>query len=753
MNNKNETGKRGRAPRWTVRVNAAGRRLLVLTLMVAGGLQACGGGGGAPTPTPTPDTTGAQQDTGNNAPQTLPAGVHPRVLLNDAATLSRLKALYTSQADVALRVKALVDDEMASPGRNYAFASWFAALMYRVTDDTRYADFAIQQVDALVRGEEALISSGGTPAIAHDSYLYVGPTVEDIALVYDWCQSRLSATQRSRWVTFMDQAVTNVWHPGAASWGGRVVPWSGWAVTSPTNNYYYSFLRATMLLGLVTQGEHPASATWLNEFRQLKLADELVPTFARDLTGGGSREGTGYGTSLKELFGLYDWWEKSTGERLADLNTHTLSSMAWTLHTIVPTLDRLAPLGDQARDSSVMLFDYHREYLLSLATLFPGERLSAVAKGLLAQSTVPRMQYGFEYVWDYLYATPVTATATMADLATTYWGAGTGRLMMRAAWGDPQAAYSTFTCGPLTESHAHQDQGGFQIYRRAWLATSGNIYTHSGIQQGVEFNNLVRIVQSNGQNAVQRASEQACVMQALSDNATYTHASARVTPAYAGNDAVTQVEREYIFIKPATFVVFDRVQSAPGTRKVWTLNALGSSVVQGDHLAFTSPAGAKLDVYRSAPTGLSYTVTTGPALPGDTWLDPAIPPSRIEVSDGSSGASYFLHVLGTEGAVSGISAANASGQTGVRINLADGRVFWARFNNLSPGGSLQWQAAGSSTLQGGRQQHAAGRQPGRHREHTEPVGRGALTSGHHRPGALARWRVVEGRALCRTITT
>jgi hypothetical protein len=690
MNNK-ETGLRARARQ----VNPVGkltRWLAMAALLAVGGVSGCGGGGGG---TPAPDNTNAQ------APQTLPAGVHPRVLLNHAATLSRLKALYTSQSDVALRVKALVDDEMANPGRNYAFAAWFAALMYRVTDDTRYADFAIQQVDAFVRGEEALIASGDTPTIAHDSYLDVGHGVEDIALVYDWCQSRLTGTQRSRWVAFMNQAVNNVWHPDTASWGGRLTPWSGWAVTSPTNNYYYSFLRATMLLGLVTQGEHPASATWLNQFRQLKLADELVPTFARDLTGGGSREGTGYGTSLKELFGLYDWWEKSTGERLAELNTHTLSSAAWTLHTIVPTLDRLAPFGDQARDSSVMLFDYHREYLLALSTLFPGERLSAVARDLLAQSTVPRMQYGFQYVWDDLYATPVTATAAMTDLATTYWGAGTGRLMMRAAWGDPQAAYSTFTCGPLTESHAHQDQGGFQIYRQSWLATSGNIYTHSGIQQGVEFNNLVRIVQGDGQNVPQQGSEQACVMQALSDNATYTHASARVTPAYAGHTDVTQVEREYVFIKPATFVVFDRVQSASGTRKVWTLNALGSSVVQGDHLALTSPAGARLDIYRSAPTGLSYAVSTGPALPGDTWLDPANPPSRIEVSDGSTGVSRFLHVLGTGGAVSSISAANASGQTGVQINLSDGRVFWARFNNGSPGGSLQWRAAGSSTVQGG----------------------------------------------------
>ena len=41
------------------------------------------------------------------------------------------------------------------------------------------------------------------------------------------------------------------------------------------------------------------------------------------LAGGGSREGTGYGTAQKNLFENYLTWKASTGEDLAGLTDHT----------------------------------------------------------------------------------------------------------------------------------------------------------------------------------------------------------------------------------------------------------------------------------------------------------------------------------------------------------------------------------------------------------------------------------------------
>lgn len=701
------------------------KREWVLGALLVAALSGCGGGGGGNTPStggnapsegaavptaPSTATSGASSVSGGssssgtgsstNSPSPSPAivpTVHPKVLLSQSATLTRLRQQLTAGVPAATRFKSFVDSELSSPGRNYAFQAWFAALMFQISGDAKYADFAVAKVDALVAGEEALIASGQKAGVSGDSYLDVGPIIGDVALVYDWCNARLSDAQRKRWIAYMNQAVSNVWHPDTATWGGKAFPWSGWSVNNPSNNYYYSFLKATMLVGLATAGENDMAATWRDQFRNTKIAGELVPTFDRDLQGGGSREGTGYGTAMKNLYQLYDWWERSTGERIASLTPHTLASQAWMLHSIVPTLDRLAAIGDQARDSTVALFDYHREYLLSLTSLFPQERLSGASKMVLDASALPRMQNGFELFADYLYPPASLPSVQMSDLSTAYWGSGTGQFFMRGAWGDKKAAYSLFTCGPYTESHAHRDQGAFQIYRGEWLAPTSNIYSHSGIQQGEEHNNLVRIMQNGA--VVPQGYNTSCEMKALVDNAHYSYGMARVTPSYAGKAAVTKVEREYLFIKPATFIVFDRVGSTAGTQRIWTMNMPGTATVSanGDRLTVSSASGNALDVYRVAPAGLSYQVKAPAFNPAnsDTWLQQ---PKRAEVTDSAGTQSLFLHVLGTNGDVTSAVRSDATGHTGVQITLADGRRVIARFANDSTGGTLQILQSGGATV-------------------------------------------------------
>jgi hypothetical protein len=355
------------------------------------GLLALPAGGAAAEPLRTlPD--GLTECVATRATSATPsiASAHPRVLLQDARYRDCLRQLLAEGTPGASRFKSIVDTQLAR-GNVYAFQPWYAALMYQLTGKVAYADHAVSRTEAFVASEEALIAANQRAKVAGDSYLEVGQTIGNLALVYDWCHDRLTPEQRSRWVAYANQAVWNVWHPREARWGGATYAWTGWSVDNPSNNYYYSFLRATMLLGLASHGENPQAQDWIDQFRRVKLENELFPTFSRDLAGGGSREGTGYGTAMKNLFELYDWWERSTTERIANRTPHTLASMAHTMHSIVPTLDRLAPTGDHARDSTAALFDYHRQYLQVLMALFPGDRLAGTAKSLLAASSVPRM--------------------------------------------------------------------------------------------------------------------------------------------------------------------------------------------------------------------------------------------------------------------------------------------------------------------------------------------------------------------------
>jgi hypothetical protein len=616
----------------------------------------------------------------------------PRILISDAATLNRYRTLVTSQAPSATRFKSLVDAEVAG-SRAYDFKPWYAALMGRITGTASYCSFAVSRTESFVASEEALIASNQRATVAGDSYLEVGPTIGNVALVYDWCRDSMTASQRTRWMNYANQAVWNVWNYQQAKWGNTTYTWSGWSIDNPVNNYYYSFLEATMLLGLATYGENTQAQAWIDKFRTAKISNQLVPTFNRDLVGGGSREGTGYGTAMKNLWRLYDWWERSTTERIATLTPHTQASMAHLMHQITPTLDRLAPTGDHARDSTAELFDYHRDYLQVLMRLFPTDRLAGTAKSLLAASSVPRMANSFMYYSDFLYDHTDLATQPLASLATAYWGSGTGQFPMRSSWAR-DAAFANFICGPYSESHAHHDQGSFVLFKGNWLAYDSNIASASGIEQAESLHNLVRVEQ-NGTVITQREGAPQCQMLALAETANYAYGVARVTPIYDGKAGVVKVEREFLFLKPGTFIVMDRVQtSGTGMRRVWTLNTPVTPTVSGDNFSVVNGSN-RLDVTRLSPAGLTTQV--------NAWSGSGIASSgsRVDVADANGDSSVFLHVMGTDGSVTSSARSDASGQTGAQVTMSNGRTATVRFSTTGTGGTLEIRDATGAVLSSG----------------------------------------------------
>jgi len=615
--------------------------------------------------------------------------------VSDAATLSRLKSLMTNKAGSAARFKAYVDSEIAGTG-NWGFEPWHAALMTQVTGDMSYCNFAVGQTETFVKSEEALIGQNQRAQVAGDSYLEIGRYIGGLAIVYDWCRAQMTDAQRTRWRNYGNQAIWNVWNQQNASWGSGKFPGTGWGADDPENNYYYSFLRGTMLLGLATYGENDQAPAWLTKFRTEKIANQVVPAFDKDLQGGGSREGTGYGTSLNSLFGLYYLWEKSTGDRIADLTAHTLNSFDKAMHDIVPTLDRIAPTGDQSRDSTAALYDYHRIYLEVLSALYPSDDAAAVSKTLLSQSSVPQMSGGFNLWADFLFDQSNLTGQPLSRLPTAHWSSGTGQFSARSAW-TSSATYFNFICGPYTQSHAHRDQGSFVFFKGNWLAIDENINTHSGLAQLDAAHNLIRL-QQNGQDIAQNYGA-SCSMLALADNSTYSYALARITPMYASNTAVTKVEREFLLIKPATLVVFDRVQAGSGIARIWTLNVQGTPTVSGDRLTAVSGSN-QLDVVRLAPAGLSSQVIAWSSL--NTASDTEyFSGSRVDVADASDTSSRFLHVLGADHAFTNAVRSDASGQTGAQLTLADGSIATARFSTDGTGGTLDIKnASGVVTFTG-----------------------------------------------------
>jgi hypothetical protein len=599
----------------------------------------------------------------------------------------------------------------------YQFEEWHAALMGVATGQPQYCAFAVQGIDKFLDDEAARMQAGDKPEAAADSYLDIGGVVGNIALVYDWCYGNLTATQKLRWGNYADLFVDNVWNQDTNHWGPATAannfswegtpqePGSSWAVDNPFNNYYYSFLRATMLWGLASKGEPSRFRAdgFLEKFRIEKLQQQLAPQFEQSLQGGGSREGTGYGTSMGDLFGIYWFWEKTTGERIADLTSHTHASMAYMINAISPSRDFLAPIGDQSRDSSASFYDYHRKYLLALASLYKGTPMARTVRDWLAGSTRPQMGDGFNWVYDVLY--DGSEAVAPAVLNTAYYGSGTGHFFSRSGQ-QPSATWLTYITGPYTESHAHQDGLSLMLFKNGWLVGDAGTLSHSGLQASQQAHALVTQTLTGHTSpidmtglpadptAVPPRPENSAHLRALAVKPLYTYASSDQGTLFVDpstGDAGIREEREIVQIMPDVVVVFDRADYAAGTTiKTFQLPMAGPPVVSGRTATYSNGI-STLKVHALQPAASTLSATHMPNVDPD--FDDGY---RLDSSITTSGLTHFLNVLSVDGAVASAAAGADAGS--VNLTLSDGRTVAISFNLASPGGTIEIRSSANEVL-------------------------------------------------------
>jgi len=533
----------------------------------------------------------------------------PFIALNDYAASGRSSAAY-------LRLKAQVDDAVAVTNAlpangtysqlitalnadHYGYSAVDSVIMFRLSGDTRYIQQAIRMVELFVASENVKIAAGAAPEIAGDSYLYVGPNMEQLALTYDYGYDRLTAAQRTAWSAFAEQAIFNVWNYATAQWGNYTHPWSGWSVNDAGNNYFYSFLKATQLWALASQ-----STTWIN-FLQTKKYSLLVPFF-NSLQGGGSREGTGYGTALGNLFEDYAYWKASTGEDLASYSSHARDTIDYWIHATVPTFDYFASIGDQARVSMPVMFDYQRKLVEEAVTLYPGTAQGGRGRWWLNRIKVTdggtgfvlgTMRYNFDFRYDLL---PTTGTE-QAPSSLLYDASGTGALFARSDW-STSASWMDTNAGPYDQSHAHQDQGSFSFFKNTWLAVTSNVYSNSGINQGVDVENVMRFMA--GGSAIPQ--NQSVSSKAVADSGGVVQINENLSAAYA--DSAGQVSswlRDLTYTRQSHSIkVHDRCVVAAQVTPIWQLHTPVAPVRQSDG----SYLAGKLRISPRLPASPSITI-------------------------------------------------------------------------------------------------------------------------------------------------
>ena len=240
----------------------------------------------------------------------------------------------------------------------------------------------------------------------------------------------------------------------------------------------------------------------------------------------------------------------------------------------------------------------------------------------------PAMESGFNYRHNLLPAGP--AGAPPAGLV--YYASGTGQLFARTGW-DTGAMWLQFAAGPYLQSHAQQDQGSFTLFQGDWLAVTENIRSHSGIQQGTEVHNLVRF-ENAGSIVPQHVGTTSTMTVTPSANGS-VHAVADLTPAYAGNPAVTSWQRTFDFAN-RTLTIHDSFALGSGTQAIFEVNVPVQPTISGN----TATAGAlKLRVISPANASLSaieWTTVDSDYLSG--W--------RIDVGGGAT--SYVVELSASD---------------------------------------------------------------------------------------------------------
>lgn len=609
---------------------------------------------------------------------------HPRIYIS--ANKARLAAALAANTPEASRFRTAVD-RWANGESIYEFRTWNGALMGAITGDPKYCARAVSVTDAQVTAEEAQIASGARPTVALNSYLHAGDMIGDVMLTYDWCFDTATPAQKTRWLRYANQTVWNIWNPTQARWGTTSAVWSGWAVNDAANNYYYSFLRATMLTGLAAMGEDTQADAWVTQFRDTKVLGQLVPVFDAELRGGGSREGTAYGVSMRGLFHLYDLWQATTGEKLQAKTKHARQSMRSFMHQTMPTLDYFAPTGDQPRDMTAAFFDYQRQYLQELIAMYPSDPIAPRAKALLDGSSLPVMARAELLVYDFLYPNTNVTAQPLSGLGTDYYASGIGHIYTRSSW-DTDATWVNLIGGAYTQSHAHQDQGSLLIYKEGWLAYDAVINSDNGIIQETGSHSLVRINGATGPIKQMVGTTSQTV--ALHAGADWLHAAVDVTAAYKNNPSIGKVQREMVYLKPNVIVVYDRVASAAGTTQTWELASPVAPALSGN--VATISGTHSLRVQRLVPASASATVTNLANVTGYRGG------YRIEEAV-AGGDQRYLHVLSIDGSVTTATAANDSTVT---VQLSNGKTATVAFNRDTVGAQLTYDGSATtldSTIQ------------------------------------------------------
>lgn len=346
--------------------------------------------------------------------------------------------------------------------------------------------------------------------------------------------------------------------------------------------------------------------------------------------------------------------------------------------------------------------------------------------------TTPRVSGGANAYKDFLWRDPTVPKGDLKGFKRSHYSPGPGYVYARSSW-DEDATYFFFKCGDRFTAHQHLDVGNFLIYKHAELVGDGGHYDEFGTPHDVNYH--LRTIAHNtmliydpaekwsgirGGNVTgndggqthswrhhngamsdvedwkkQYDSAHIAEMLAFEDRQSYLYVAGDATRAYSPKK-LDYFTRQIVFLRPGTFVIFDRVQAKnPSFTKTWLLQAMKKPTGAAPNLVVTNGAG-RLFVQTVLPENPTVRLATGEDLyryggqsyPPSKDTGPA-PECRIEVSPSRPAKTdYFLHVLtASDIRISEVAYAKAEA-TGDEVAVSVGNTT-LRFSKAQVGGSIE----------------------------------------------------------------
>jgi hypothetical protein len=582
---------------------------------------------------------------------------HPRLL----GSRERLQQLATSRTDAYKRV-ARVARELEADDHSKMISM---ALVCAIEQDERLGRSAVQLAMKYITGP---IKKGHVP-FAHD--------LARCAIVYDLCHEYWTEHERRSFHEYMNKTVdanvrseTHVFHNG---WYG----YKNWGIGLACYATYYENDRA------------PAILKALEEDWRTRAAPAL------EMAGDGGGWAEGYYIN----YWLYEWLFFCEVARHCQgvdyymqapkfFENRAVAGMFETYPGLrIYNSRRPIPIGD----GGGRVFGGDRDKALSarriLVSRFRDDPSHQVVHTF--NELTPRSSVGVYAYKDFLWRDTTVKKGDLQGFKLSHISVGPGYVYARSSW-DEDATYFFFKCGDRFTAHQHLDVGHFLIYKHEELAGDGGHYDSFGSRHDVNYH--LRTIAHNtillydpseswpgiragsvlgndgGQShawphhngAISDPAEwrkgrhlyDIADIAAFEDQGTYVYIAGDCTRAYSSNK-LAYFTRQIVFLRPGTFVIFDRVHAkAPGFKKTWLLQAMKVPVQTDGRLVVTNGKG-RLFVQTLLPNKPQVRLICGSELysyggqkfPPARQTGPA-PECRIEVSPSEPNLrDYFLHVL------------------------------------------------------------------------------------------------------------